>query len=244
MQLKTINLSSPNYDLRKPSFSLDIIKMLVVHYTGMSSCNQAIQRLCDPKEKVSAHLLIDEDGTIYRLVADEFRAWHAGLSFWQGNYDINSISIGIELANPGHEWGYRSFPTEQINSLIDIVNYLIDKYNIPNTGIVGHSDIAPGRKKDPGELFPWKKLSNAGIGIWPDDLSVNNNNGNFWDNLSTIGYAVSNYELSKLGFKNYEIGKTRVIEAFQRRFTPHKISGHIDNETIMMSNFVSRLYNQ
>ena len=164
MPFKCIDRPSAKYGERRGRGQ---ITMLVFHYTGMVSSDAALQRLCDPDAEVSAHLLIDEDGTAYRLVDDDKRAWHAGTSFWRGESDINSASIGIELVNPGHEYGYRAFPQPQLDALITVSQDLIDQYDIPATGIVGHSDIAPGRKSDPGELFPWEHLASCGIGLWP-----------------------------------------------------------------------------
>ncbi len=155
---------SPNYNDRAPG----AITMLVLHYTGMVSREHALARLCDPVAKVSAHYLIDEMGLVYQMVAEEYRAWHAGVSFWAGERDINSRSIGIELVNPGHERGYRSFLALQMRSLVELCREILPRHPIPPNRVLGHSDVAPGRKRDPGELFDWEWLAGQGIGVWPD----------------------------------------------------------------------------
>lgn len=141
--------------------------MLVLHYTGMRSAAAAIERLRDPAAKVSAHYLIDEDGTVVALVPEPRRAWHAGVSWWRGRADLNDVSIGIELVNPGHEWGYRPFPEPQMAVLVELALGIIHRWSIPPTQVLGHSDIAPARKDDPGELFDWRRLAVAGLGYWP-----------------------------------------------------------------------------
>lgn len=150
---------SPNFGDRRGGHEKP--SMIIIHYTGMKTGEEALERLCDLKSEVSAHYLIEEDGRLFQLVDDDKRAWHAGVSAWAGETDINSASIGIELVNPGHEWGYRAFPDVQIDVLIDLCRDLICKYNIAPERILGHEDVAPGRKQDPGELFPWDKLKTA-----------------------------------------------------------------------------------
>ena len=160
---------SENYDERDPSLP---VNMIIIHYTGMMDCEEALNRLTDtdpPKKmgKVSAHYVIDEDGTTYSLVDEEHRAWHAGVAFWEGITDINSASIGIELVNPGHSLGYSRFPLAQMQSLIALCKEICERHPIRQDYVLGHSDIAPGRKKDPGELFGWQMLQKSGIGLWP-----------------------------------------------------------------------------
>ena len=145
-----IDTPSPNFDERSSPVS-----MIVLHYTGMQDAASAIQRLCDPEAKVSSHYLVTEDGQVLRLVDEANRAWHAGRSHWRGITDVNSASVGIEIVNPGHEFGYRPFPEEQIDALIPLVHDIKERYGITRGNVVGHSDIAPARKEDPGELFPW-----------------------------------------------------------------------------------------
>ena len=148
-------MPSPNHDDRGGA----AIDMLVLHYTGMKTAEAALERLCDPAAKVSAHYTIDEDGTVYAHVPEARRAWHAGVSFWAGATDINSRSIGIELVNPGHEFGYRDFPDAQIAALITLCHGILLRHPIPSARVLGHSDVAPARKEDPGELFPWERLA-------------------------------------------------------------------------------------
>lgn len=229
MTINCVDRPSPNFGERRDNAS---ISMLVFHYTGMKTCESALERLCDPKAEVSAHFLIDEDGTAYRLVEDGQRAWHAGASFWRGETDINSASIGIELVNPGHEGGYRAFPLPQIDTLIALSQDLIGQYAIPATGVVGHSDIAPGRKSDPGELFPWKRLAASGIGLWPDLADSGADDlGTPWNSLARIGYAHPEDSNNGGDILHPETAKTDVISAFQARFMPLHRSGTLDDDT-------------
>ncbi len=160
-----VSRPSPNHDARPPGGTVD---MLVLHYTGLRTCTDALDRLCDPAAKVGAHYLIDEDGTIYALVGEDRRAWHAGVSCWRGERDVNGRSLGIELVNPGHEFGYRSFPEAQMRALLDLGQDILKRHPIPARNVVGHSDVAPARKQDPGELFDWPRLARQGIGLWPE----------------------------------------------------------------------------
>lgn len=153
---------SPNFDERERT-----IDMIVLHYTGMKTAEEALERLCDFEAQVSAHYLIDEDGTVYQMVDEEKRAWHAGVSSWNGVENVNHNSIGIELVNPGHEWGYREFTQAQYDALIPLCQAIKARYNIPDENIVGHEDVAPTRKQDPGELFDWELLAKNGLGNWP-----------------------------------------------------------------------------
>ncbi len=180
------------------------VDMIVLHYTGMKSEQDALNRLCHPTTNVSAHYMIFENGDIYNLVDEEFRAWHAGLSLWQGVPDINSRSVGIEIANAGHEFGYTSFTNEQIRSTIELCHDIKTRYQIPAKNVLAHSDVAPMRKKDPGELFPWKTLAENGIGLWTDNFDVPRKPA--IQMLSDIGYDTTD-ELAAL-------------TAFQRHFYP------------------------
>ena len=152
---------SPNFDARTAPPD-----MLVLHYTGMPTGEEALARLRDPEAKVSAHYVVEEDGRVFALVPEERRAWHAGRSFWKGQTDINGASIGLEIVNPGHEFGYRPFPDAQIAAVMALVADVRSRWMVPDVNIVGHSDVAPDRKDDPGELFPWKRLAEAGHGLW------------------------------------------------------------------------------
>lgn len=154
--------ASPNYGPR-----LWPLDMIVLHYTGMQSAGEALERLCDPQAGVSAHYLIDQDGTLQRLVDPRYRAWHAGVASWEGVSDVNSRSIGIELVNPGHEWGYEPFPKAQMDALLSLLGTLCRAHRISAKNVWGHSDVAPLRKQDPGELFDWQRLARHGFGLWP-----------------------------------------------------------------------------
>jgi len=209
-----VETPSPNFNERQLPVS-----MIVLHYTGMQSAEAALARLTDPAAEVSSHYLIDEDGTIHRLVAEDKRAWHAGQSHWRGITDINSASIGIELVNPGHEFGYREFAPAQIEALIPLLDEIKHRYEITRGNIVGHSDIAPTRKQDPGELFPWAQLARL-------RLALPRPTRNLMDPLwSDAGFLLA---LERFG---YEVtNKLAAVVAFQRRFRPELIDGEIDGE--------------
>lgn len=211
---------SPNQGDRRPERgSAPVIDTLVIHYTGMMPTERARDWLCDPASKVSAHYLLDEDGTTWRLVGEDRRAWHAGVGCWRGWRDINSRSIGIELSNPGHDYGYTDFPDEQIAVLIGLCRDILARHPIPARNIVAHSDIAPDRKIDPGERFPWARLAAAGIGPWPGDAPQSAAPARIAGTLAEIGYDLIEYDLPT------------VISAFQRRFRPEKFDGELDDET-------------
>jgi N-acetylmuramoyl-L-alanine amidase len=215
---------SPNHGPRSGAVS-----MLVLHYTGMKSAAEALERLCDPAAAVSAHYLIDEDGTVWCLVPEDRRAWHAGVSSWRGVSDVNDASIGIELVNPGHEFGYRPFPEAQIAALETLCRASLARHPIPPRNVVGHSDVAPLRKDDPGEFFPWARLARAGIGLWPEPpLPPAPARAALPRLLAAIGYAVPD-ELA------------RVVTAFQRRYRPARCDGAADDETRRLVAAVARL---
>ncbi|MFO1127978.1 MAG: N-acetylmuramoyl-L-alanine amidase [Rhodospirillales bacterium] len=195
--------------------------MLVLHYTGMETAEAALARLLGPEAKVSAHYLIDEAGAITALVAEQDRAWHAGRSFWRGATDINARSIGIELVNPGHEFGYRPFPSVQMGALTDLAGDILARRPIPARNVVGHSDVAPRRKLDPGELFDWRRLAAAGIGLWPEE------GGGGVD--APVDPAVSLRRLAAIGYETVDAAAS--LRAFQRRFRPARIDGRLDGET-------------
>jgi len=155
---------SPNFNDRASQGPVDI---LLLHYTGMQSGQAALERLCDPDAKVSSHYVVEEDGRVFALVDEDKRAWHAGVSYWAGESDVNGRSVGIEIVNPGHEWGYRAFPEVQIEAVIALCREILARHPIPPHRVLGHSDVAPERKQDPGELFPWQRLAGAGVGVWP-----------------------------------------------------------------------------
>ena len=215
---------SPNCGTRKPEQGhVPEIDTLVIHYTGMMPTERARDWLCDPASQVSAHYLLDEDGTGWRLVEEEDRAWHAGVGCWRGWRDINSRSIGIELSNPGHDYGYREFPDAQIAALIELAGDILTRHPIPIHNVVAHSDIAPDRKIDPGELFPWARLAAAGIGLWPDmDTPVE---------VDVPVYSAPLVALSEIGYDTDRQTAETVISAFQRRFRPSRFDGVLDDET-------------
>jgi len=207
-----IERPSPNHEPRPAGTPID---MLVLHYTGMKTASEALARLIDPAAKVSAHYVIDEDGTLYRLVDEDKRAWHAGQAVWRGQTDVNSRSIGIELVNPGHDFGYRAFPAAQMAALIELGRALLARHPIPARNVVGHSDVAPARKQDPGELFDWPGLAQAGIGLWPQPSPTPSNADPLAD-LARYGYGIDDPQAT--------------IRAFQRHFHPTRIDGIMDAE--------------
>jgi len=213
--MRRIDRPSPNCDDRPPGQAVD---MLVLHYTDMDSAEESTARLCDPAAQVSAHYLIDEDGTIFALVPEGKRAWHAGVSFWRGETAINARSIGIELQNPGHSLGYRAFPDSQIAALIALCQGILARHPIPSRNVVGHSDVAPDRKIDPGELFPWARLADAGIGIWPDPVPA--------------GAVDLPGLLAEIG---YNPAAEKAVSAFQRRFRTARIDNIADDETASLA---------
>jgi N-acetylmuramoyl-L-alanine amidase len=214
---------SANFDARPSE-----VDMLVLHYTGMPSAAAALARLCDPGAKVSAHYLVDEGGTVQALVAEQNRAWHAGVSFWRGATGLNDRSIGIEIVNPGHEFGYRPFPPAQMQAVRELCQGILARWPIPARNVVAHSDIAPNRKQDPGELFDWRGLAEAGIGLWTDGLVPP---GDMAADLAAIGYDMS-------------LAETDVITAFQRHFLPDHVTGAADPKTASRAAAIRALVDQ
>ena len=207
-------IASPNCNERKLPIS-----MVVLHYTGMRTAGEALARLCVESSQVSAHYLIDEEGQVTNLVPEEKRAWHAGASYWRGITDVNSASIGIELANPGHEWGYRPFPEPQMDALLPLLADIMDRHDIPRANVVGHSDVAPARKTDPGEYFDWARLGELGLALEIPKAKMNlfyDNPGAFYLGMERFGYDI--------------IDGRAAVTAFQRRWRPEYIDGEIDGE--------------
>ncbi len=229
--LRVVQRPSPNFNER---VGVDGPDILIMHYTGMQSCEAAVQRLTDPAARVSSHYTIDEDGTVYVHVEESLRAWHAGVSHWRGETDINSRSIGIEIVNPGHEFGYRAFPDVQIEAVIELSKGILSRHRIPTRNVIAHSDIAPGRKEDPGELFPWKRLAQQGIGVWVEAAAGSGGVlepgaageivANLQRSLSAYGYGV---EVTG----TYDPRTRDVVVAFQRHFRPSRLDGVADAET-------------
>lgn len=208
-------LPSPNWDARPQGTPIDT---LILHYTGMQSAQAALDRLRDPAARVSSHYVVDEGGAIWRLVDEQQRAWHAGVSCWRGHAALNDRSVGIEIVNPGHEWGYRPFPALQMAAVCDLCLGILGRHPIPARNVVGHSDVAPDRKEDPGELFDWPGLAANGVGLWPvpssghagalDDVAAA---------LRVIGYG--------------DGAPAATLRAFQRHWLPGAISGQADGAT-------------
>ncbi|MDC3396526.1 N-acetylmuramoyl-L-alanine amidase [Candidatus Pelagibacter sp.] len=238
---------SPNFELkkRKP----DQIKFIIFHYTGMKKESEAIERLTSIKSRVSCHYLIKNNGEIVVMVPDLYEAWHAGVSSWKNFKSLNKNSIGIEISNPGHDFNYKIFSKKQIQSIKKLSRFLIKKYKIDQKNILGHSDIAPNRKKDPGEKFPWKYLAKFRIGIW-HSLSVKTLVKNrrkkinstdkkfFFGYLSKIGYSIKNS--TKIKKDKFAIF---LISAFQRRFRQELINGKIDQECLLISKNLAKKLN-
>ena len=238
--MKISNVYSPNFDKKKRSYKS--IKFLVIHYTGMQSERESLKRLCNPKFKVSSHYLISQNGKVYQLVMDNRIAWHAGKSCWGKYKNLNKNSIGIEMVNKGHKFGYTNFKKKQLSNLIKICQNLIKKYKIKSQNIVGHSDIAPLRKLDPGEKFPWKKLGNNKIGIWHNlkegDLIkfrkikiVNKSKVEFINKLKKIGYCFNHRRKGSL---------IKIIKAFQRHYRKELINGILDKECLIIAKNISK----
>ena len=247
MTIKFSTNYSPNFDSTKRKTSQ--IKFLIFHYTGMKKESDAIKKLTNFKSKVSCHYFIKNNSETLVMVPDLNVAWHAGKSKWKSYKSLNKSSIGIEINNPGHNFNYKKFSKKQIQSIIKLSKILIKKYKIKSKNILGHSDIAPERKKDPGEKFPWKQLAKRGIGLW-HSISIQSLKKNrkikldknsekiFYDNLSKIGYITKNSEYSK----NRKFNNC-VVKAFQRRFRQELINGKVDKECLIISKNIIKKFN-
>jgi N-acetylmuramoyl-L-alanine amidase len=211
---RIIETPSPNFDERKQP-----VTMIVLHYTGMPDVAGAIALLADPASKVSSHYVVAEDGQIVRMVSEDKRAWHAGRGSWRGLDDINSRSVGIEIQNPGHEWGYRPFPDAQVEAVIQLIAAIKDRFGITRGNIIGHSDMAPTRKQDPGELFPWARLARLRLAL-PRPTK----------NLMDPGWTDAGFLLALERFGYDVTDPLAATVAFQRRFRPELIDGTIDME--------------
>ena len=249
MSLKTILNYSPNFYSTKRTPKQ--IKFIIFHYTGMKRESEAINRLTDINSNVSSHYLIKNNGEIVTIVPDLYIAWHAGVSFWKNNKSLNKDSIGIEISNPGHEFNYKKYSKKQILSILKLTKFLIKKYKIKSQNILGHSDVAPTRKNDPGEKFPWKYLSKHKIGYWHKldnkillkKRIIKTNEFEkklFFNNVFRIGYP-------KNMPKNFNINKVKylrmITKSFQRRFRQEVINGLVDQECLIISqNLVKKLY--
>ncbi|HEY7576019.1 MAG TPA: N-acetylmuramoyl-L-alanine amidase [Acetobacteraceae bacterium] len=235
MTLRVRDLPSPNQDDRPPDTPID---MLILHYTGMRSAQAAIDRLRDPMARVSSHYVVDEDGAVLRLVPEERRAFHAGTSYWRGHTGLNARSIGIEIVNPGHEWGYRDFPVLQLAAVCDLCLAILARHPIPRRNVVAHSDVAPERKQDPGEKFDWESLAHNGVGLWPEQ------GGGLHTGivparevrraLAEIGYGIA-------GDGPSDAALAAVLRAFQRHWRQEAVTGEADPGTFARLDAVRRL---
>jgi len=229
--IATKYIASPNHDARESR-----IDILLLHYTGMETADEALNRLKDREAKVSCHYFVDEDGRVTQMVAEAQRAWHGGAGSWKGAVDINARSIGIEIVNPGHEFGYRDFPDAQIEAVIKLCRDIIKRRHIPRERVLGHSDVAPARKKDPGERFPWAKLAAAGVGFWVDPAPITEGRTL---SASDRGAPVEDLQkqLIKFGYglevtRFYDDATRLVVTAFQRHYRPERVDGLADPSTM------------
>jgi N-acetylmuramoyl-L-alanine amidase len=226
-ELSIIHTPSPNFDERtNPDGSAQSVDILMMHYTGMQTGGAALERMCDSEAKVSAHYMVEEDGRIFQLVDEEKRAWHAGVASWRGNTNINARSIGIEIVNLGHEWGYHEFSEAQIKAVISLSKEILNRHDIPARNVIGHSDVAPMRKQDPGELFPWQRLAAEGIGLCPAGVQD-----------GEIAVSLGSEPLKQLHHYGYGISEQSskeeaiaIMTAFQRHFRPSQVNGQWDAE--------------
>ncbi len=231
--MEITKLYSPNFDHKRRGSKS--ITSIIIHYTGMQSERESIKRLTSLSSKVSCHYLINRSGKVFRLVQDKNIAWHAGKSMWGKYKNLNKNSIGIELVNKGHRYGYQAFTRIQIKRLVELCKYLKRKYKIKNKLILGHSDIAPLRKADPGEKFPWGYLSSKGVGTYPgkimkkEKFQKNNNISMFFYNLRIIGYRYLKRKFRK-----------KIIKSFQRRYRQNRVNGILDSETLKISEILAK----
>ena len=223
---------SPNFGPRPDGAAVDL---LILHYTGMPTAEAALARLCDPAAAVSAHYVIDEDGTVFGLVDEARRAWHAGVSSWQGRVDVNAFSVGIELVNPGHEWGYRGFPAAQLAACAALARDIVRRHAIPAARVLGHSDVAPARKEDPGERFDWAGLARHGVGLWPPEsapvpdaepTALMRGIGGATVLAMQNAFAQFGYACPTTGV--FDEATEQVVRAFQRHFRPTRLDGRFD----------------
>jgi N-acetylmuramoyl-L-alanine amidase len=229
--LPIIELPSPNHDDRGGV----PVDMLILHYTGMKTAKDALDRLRDPVAQVSSHYVVDEDGTVFRLVPEDRRAWHAGVSHWRGHTALNARSIGIEIVNPGHEWGYRDFPALQMAAVCDLCLAILARHPIPARHVVAHSDVAPDRKEDPGELFDWQGLAENGVGLWPPDAPDLGVQGAVRDAATLRAVRAA---LQEVGYRVAPEGAldpalSGVLRAFQRHWRPEAVTGQADDGTLV-----------
>jgi N-acetylmuramoyl-L-alanine amidase len=229
--LPVTDLPSANHDERGGA----PVDMLILHYTGMKTAQDALDRLRDPAAQVSSHYVVDEDGTVFRLVPEDRRAWHAGVSHWRGHAALNARSIGIEIVNPGHEWGYRDFPMLQMAAVCDLCLGVLARHPIPARNVVAHSDVAPDRKEDPGELFDWQGLAENGVGLWPENAPDLGTRGAVRDAVTLRPVRAA---LQEIGYRVAPEGSldpalSSVLRAFQRHWRPEAVTGQADDGTLV-----------
>ncbi|MGY3447720.1 peptidoglycan recognition protein family protein [Bradyrhizobium sp. USDA 4353] len=226
-------IPSANFGERKGGRQPD---MVILHYTGMPDVEGAITKLCTAGTEVSAHYIVLEDGRIVQCVPEALRAWHAGLSSWGGEEDINSCSIGIEIVNRGHDWGYPDFPPRQIAAVIALCRGIMLRRNVPAHRVLGHSDVAPSRKKDPGEKFPWHSLANSGVGHWVQPAAITKGEtlklGSIGDDVKGLQKALAKYGYGVPITGKFDGLTMEVVTAFQRHFRPEKVDGIADRSTL------------
>ena len=229
-----LDLPSSNHNERPAGMPVDI---LILHYTGMKSAQAAIDRLRDPAAEVSSHYVVDEDGAVLRLVPEERRAWHAGVSYWRGHTALNNRSIGIEIVNPGHEWGYRDFPVLQMAAVCDLCLGILSRHPIPPRNVVAHSDVAPDRKEDPGERFGWEDLARNGVGLWPLRIAAPGPGGGTGGAArEAAALRPVRRALTEIGYRVAPEGAldpalSTVLRAFQRHWRPEAVTGQADDGT-------------
>lgn len=223
---------SPNFNVRGTAADI-----LLLHYTGMETAEAALDWLCRPEAQVSCHYFVFEDGQTVQLVGEEHRAWHAGKSSWQGFSDINSRAIGIEIANPGHEFGYPDFPAAQIDAVIALCKDICMRHALDPRHVLAHSDVAPGRKRDPGEKFPWRTLADAGIGHWvaPEPIATADGAvrpGDCGDTVAMVKARLADYGYGLARDGRFDDATAAVVAAFQRHFRPARVDGVADRSTV------------
>jgi N-acetylmuramoyl-L-alanine amidase len=239
LSLAVRELPSPNHDARPDGMPID---MLVLHYTGMRSGPDAIARLRDRQAKISAHYVVEEDGAVLRLVPEERRAWHAGVSWWRDMTALNGRSIGIEIVNPGHQWGYRPFGVLQTAAVCDLCLSVLSRHAVPARNVVGHSDVAPDRKEDPGELFDWRGLAENGVGVFPPGVPDLGTVGGVRD---AAGLRDVRRALGDIGYRvapegGLDPALSTVLRAFQRHWRGEAVTGQADAGTLVRLLAVAR----
>jgi len=228
--MQIISHPSPNFDSRNGA----PVTMLLLHYTGMKTGKGAMDRLCDPEAKVSSHYVVEEDGRVFQLVEESQRAWHAGVSCWRGERAVNAHSIGIEIVNPGHEYGYRLFPEGQMQSVIGLCQGILARHAIVPRNVIGHSDVAFTRKEDPGELFDWALLATHGVGVWHDVPQMHElpflRLGDSGESVAFTQQQLADYGYDLAVSGRFDIVMEQCVIAFQRHFRPHHLDGMWDSE--------------